>query len=44
MPRLPSLLDKLLALLVVLLSLGALALTVLGPGFASDNTRVYQGF
>jgi len=36
--------EKLTLALLVLLSLAAILLALLTPGFALDNTLVYQGF
>jgi hypothetical protein len=44
MPNRPSVIKTLTLGLVVILSLAALALTVLAPGFMVDNGLVYGGF
>jgi hypothetical protein len=44
MPRPPTIIEKLVLALVVIVSLAALAFTMLVPGFSLDNGLVYRGF
>lgn len=44
MPTPPTHISRVVLILVVLLSLAALALALLAPGFALDNALVYGGF
>jgi hypothetical protein len=44
MPPPPTLSQKLVLALVLIVSLAALAFAVLAPGFTLDNGLVYRGF